>query len=239
MSNFSVRQSNARLVYTQGGSHIAQMRCSRLSLTYGVNATESHARRTRAFYPYLRIQGGFALTLDFIGWREYDAGMAWFLQYAADMLNAKNPSPMMVRVDSRNFVRLGIPTTGIGFGDHVGAMVFSPTIMFLSVNDPRDAKTNLLKTSSASQSDLGNDKALDQVKAPTAEWFYPESKLNLPGSSQKFLYDAAAAAAADAAAGVQAVIDPGTSTNQDPTAPENNPIATSPNDPDPTRTGVR
>lgn len=197
MSSISFRGHNARLAYKLSGAHVAQLRCPQLVTSFGLNAEESQAKRVRAFYPHLRVQGTFAMRFDFINWAEFNQGMAWFRAYINSLIDARNPSPMVVRLDDRDFVRLGIPTTGVSFGDHTASMVFSPTITFVSVADPRDKKTSIIKTSQAS------DFSLPTGDPQAADWFYPDSLLSHPGQLQNYLYDRAVDGAADQAAAIQ------------------------------------
>lgn len=174
----------------------SQMRCSRLSTDYSQVSEESHARQYRALYPHLRIQGTFALTFDFIHYTEFNAGMDWFRDYFYALLNALDPSPMLVSVDARDFLRLGIPVKGPAFGDHTASMTFSPTITFISVADPRDPKNSVYAGDSSSA-------VLPRSNPVAAQWFYPGSTLNNPGALQRYLYDQAQEAAAVKAAAVQ------------------------------------
>jgi hypothetical protein len=204
MSSLSLRSANTRISYNLDGSHIAKLRCKQLAISYSVQADETHSRQNRAFYPYQRVQGGFAMTFEFMGWPEYAEGMNWFRHYIAAMLARKTPSHMLVQMDSRNFVRLGYPTTGTAFGDHTASMVFSPTIVFVSVADPRDPRSAIKSLNrEASRSDLS------AAGTKQADWFYPESRLQHPGALDQYLHDqqqeeaaAKAAAVQDAAAGV-------------------------------------
>jgi hypothetical protein len=182
MSSVSFSGANARLSYQQGGTHIAEMRCRHLADAYGVVAEESHARSKRAFYPHRRVPGSFMMALEFKGWREFNRGMGWFRDYTSALLGWNDPSPMTVRLDARSFLRLAVPTTGIQYGDHTGSMLFSPTITFVSVMDPRDPGTGIVKKNDVSQADLPNGQV-------SSQWFYPDSQLERPGALQQYLYD--------------------------------------------------
>jgi len=45
---------------------------------------------------------------------------------------------MNVTVESRDFVRKGIPLGPFEWGDHIGSMVWTPTIVFQTVGEPGD-----------------------------------------------------------------------------------------------------
>jgi hypothetical protein len=191
--NISMTGSNTQFSYS---GNTADLRCSELDFTYTVNSTESHAREHRAFYPHRRSQGSFSLTIDNNQWEEFQSVIAWFRNYATNALNLNNltPPPMTVSMPSRNFLRLGIPTTGMSFGDYVGSMVFSPKIVFVSVSDPGDPSTGILDSSQVS----GTDTSLFSG-ADTSLYFYPDSMASSPGVLTKYLYDQATASLPSAA----------------------------------------
>lgn len=203
MANIVHRSANTTLSYQHGGLNQALLRCVRLTTNYAVNSEESHARRTRAFYPHRRSQGSFALTFNFKGWAEYQSAMHWFQAYSDVVLdpNSTTPPPVTVTMAARAFRRLGIPTTGIEFGDHTASMVFAPTLTFVSVSDPADPSTAILAASQASQTSEPRDTI-------STVYFYPDSIVNNPGKMAKYLYDGVLASdlAANAAA-VQALVD--------------------------------
>lgn len=184
MSSFSVNGANATLSYRSGGSHVAKLRCNGISVSYGLNSTESHARQHRAFYPHRRAQGGFALKFECKGWAEANQFSLWLKEYAKVAINLSAsdvPPPMTISVPSREFTRLGIPKSGIAFGDHLGSMVFTPMIAFVSVSDPSDASTSILKRSEASG-------AVYRNTDPTYASFYPESVIKRPGKLADQIY---------------------------------------------------
>jgi hypothetical protein len=181
-SNVSHTSPNCVLTYSYQGVNIARVRTDEFSFTYGQNSDESHARQHRAYYPHRRSQGSFTITFTCKGWHEYNNLIAWFRRYAAVVLNLNAsavPPPMTVVIPSRNFLRLGVPTTGLQYGDHTGSMVFKPQISFISVSDPGDPSTAILKTSQVSgQTDERGHPAKASV-------FYPTQV----GKLEKVLYD--------------------------------------------------
>jgi len=203
MGSFSHSHANAALTYSNRGVNLAKARVPKMSFTYAQNSEESHARQHRAYYPHRRSQGNFSLTFACNGWREFNQLVAWFRDYANIVLNldaAAVPPPMTVAVPSRNFLRLGIPSTGLQYGDHIGSLVFNPTIDFLSVSDPGDSSTAILKINQVSgQSD-------ESGKTAKPSYFYPTQI----GKLEKYLYDQGAAqrvaTAAELAAEISATI---------------------------------
>jgi hypothetical protein len=179
------RGANAVCSYQYQGVNTASVRVSKVASNYTVISEESHARQHRAFYPHRRSQGTFSVQIDCKGWAEFRDLITWFRAYATMVLNLSAsvvPPPMFVVVPSRDFLRLGIPTTGLQYGDHIGSMVFSPVIQFLSVSDPNDPSTSILKTSQVSSTK-------DRLRDPASNFFYPDSIASYPGQYSKQLYD--------------------------------------------------
>lgn len=192
MSSFAVTHANSVLSYSAAGrSNTAQLRCNGIPISYGLNSEESHARQHRAFYPHRRSQGSFSLRFECKGWIEANQLATWLREYARVVLDLSAtdvPPPMTVSVPSRDFLRLGIPRAGITFGDHLGSMVFTPTITFVSVSDPQDASTGILRRSQAST-------ALYRSTDPAAASFYPEQAIKRPGKLGDQIYNQALNAA--------------------------------------------
>lgn len=177
MSKIAVSGANCLLSYRSARTNSAKLRCNGISIDYQLNSTESHARQHRAFYPHRRSQGNFSLQFECSGWQESNALSVWLHEYANIALNLSAsdvPPPMLVSVPSRQFLRLGIPTKGMEFGDHVGSMVFLRKIEFVSVSDPDDPSTSILKRSQASSM---TTRSVD----PTANAFYPATVVKRPG----------------------------------------------------------
>lgn len=182
--------SNVGFAYSFNGSTtVAALRATRLMIDYGLNSEESHSRQERAFYPHRRSQGNFSLTLQFMTGHEYRQAMTWFQTYAAKALDTTSQQPgipMNVVMPSRNFARRGIPTTGLTFGDHIGSMVWSPVIAFLSVNDPADPTTAVLNTKQVSITNF------DGIDSLSVQYFYPSSIINRPGGLAASLFGSSA-----------------------------------------------
>lgn len=189
MSAATVRLSNCALAYvTDTATHEARVRCSQIGIAWSLNAEESHARRTRAFYPHQRTQGDFSLQFQCKGWAEQRTLMNWFRAYAGVIMAAGTanrrvvPPPMAVSVPSRKFLRLGFPTTGFTFGDHLGSMLFTPTITFISVSDPADPRASILTTSQVSTT------SFKDATSQERDWFYPGSVNNHPQTLLDLIY---------------------------------------------------
>lgn len=129
--------NNVSLSFTGTGTgfNSVRARITKLEFDWSVVATESHARIHRAMYPHQRALGMFSLTFALKGYREYKGLMDYFRSYIQQFVGAQKRS-MYVSCPVRNFNRWGVPVTGIADGDHVGQTLFTPTIVFQSINDP-------------------------------------------------------------------------------------------------------
>ena len=154
--NMSMKEPNATLSYSAGSAtYTAKVRISMAGYVYGVTSTESHSRTNRAFYPHRRALGQFSITVDCIGYKEHRLFQNWLRAYVdtlftGQMGNQRGATLMEVQMTSRNFHKYGILTTGIDDHDHVGSMVFSPTLTFMTLKDFNDAGTAIVSTKSIS-----------------------------------------------------------------------------------------
>lgn len=180
------RGNNAVLSYkAKGKTYSARVRVSEVGYTYGVSSDESHARVFRAFYPHRRAFGQFALTIDCHNYHEFRSLMNWLRAYSETLLTGavstrRVVTTMEVQVPSRRFHRLGILTTGIQDDDHVGAMVWSPTLVLQTVLDYTDPNSQLVRLSNASRFHLPKNGGND------ATVFFPASNARYTDSS---IYD--------------------------------------------------
>jgi hypothetical protein len=188
VANFSLSQTgaNGTLTYqVNGHKYKAKVRVRQASYVYGVVSDESHARQFRAFYPHRRALGQFSITVDCIGYNEFKRFMTWLRNYTDELLTQGVVSkataiPLEVNVPIRNFHKFGILVTGIDDHDHVGSMVFSPQLTFVTLADANDPKISILHSDQVSR-----------FKAPGVD---PESTLAFyPVSAAKYkdtsLYD--------------------------------------------------
>jgi hypothetical protein len=166
--------SNAQLAYSSAdGSFSLWTRVRKLSHRWEAIYTESHAREYRAMYPHQRAVGQFALTFECNGYREYELLMNFFRSYVATIGeqfdNQISTRPTMhVATAVRNFSRSAIPISGMNLGDHVGSMVFTPTVVFESAHDPLDP--TILTGNQASTTDLAG------TETDAKNFFYPFSR---------------------------------------------------------------
>jgi hypothetical protein len=204
--------TNSSIYYngTNGGALMLRLRCKKLEYSWEVIATESHARATRAMYPHSRAVGRFALTFEFKGYTEYKPFVDYMWQYINTFVSDPQTGNsdhhgMFVSVPVRNFNRWGIPISGIADTDHVGSMVFAPTIVFESLHDPNDP--TIITPAGASTTDLAG------VTGDQASFFYPFStgSENITTASTDSLYDFGGASGSSGVSG--AVASAGTPPN--------------------------
>lgn len=126
--------TNGEIIYA---GKIFRVRVKKIDYSWEVIFTESHARAHRAFYPHQRAVARFALTLQFKGYKEYKSFVTYMWEYITAFVNTAQYS-MIVQVPAYGFYRNGIPVGGIADTDHVGSMVFEPTVLFEAMADPLD-----------------------------------------------------------------------------------------------------
>lgn len=134
---------NATLSYKRGGATRAyRVRCNKIVHGTQMIADESQARLRRAYYPHRVSTQQFGIGVLLIGWAERKSFSNWLSTYASYALDpdvgGTNYPTMYVSVPSREFGQRGVPLTGFEWGDHVGSMVFTPTVMFEAAYEPWD-----------------------------------------------------------------------------------------------------
>jgi hypothetical protein len=138
------RGLNATLSYPWEGKRRAyRVRC--ISITHGMQMiyTESQSRTRRAMYPMKRVPTQFSITAALVGYEEHRAFSNWLSAWAAYAISPdlRVAVPVMtVTVPARNFTRVGVPITGVEWGDHVGSMVWNRQIVFETTAEPWDSK---------------------------------------------------------------------------------------------------
>jgi hypothetical protein len=173
---------NATFFYNYAtGGYTAKARCTGLAYSMNVIATESHARQHRAMYPHQRAPGRFGISLAFKSYFEQHSFMEFLRGYCRSMMDSSDVdhSPGMtvtvIGEDGFNFMRKGLPVQGIVDGDHVGSMLFTPTIIFETLVDPLD--TNAINESTGSGYswfEFGDNYA-GGAQDDTTKFFYPVS----------------------------------------------------------------
>jgi hypothetical protein len=160
----------------------AQVRIRKIEHSWEAVYRESHARIHRAMYPHQRAPSRFAITVELKGYQEQKPFMDFMFTYIQGFVGDQN-NGMYVSCPARNFGRWGIPVEGVFQGDHVGSMVFAPTIVFETLHDPLDP--TILDGASPLVSQVGSPGSGDQ-----AAFFYPFSAGSIsPNTQAANLYD--------------------------------------------------
>jgi hypothetical protein len=138
---------NAVLSYKKGNvSRAYRVRANMLAYGMAVIYEESSSRINRAFYPHRLSSAQFAMGVELNGEDEYKSFSAWMATYAGWALSQDTGSTfpsMTVALPARGFLRKGVPLDGYDWGDHVGAMVWSPVITFETADDPINRQSRL------------------------------------------------------------------------------------------------
>jgi len=150
-----------------------------IHVAYGVSSSyvEAEAAHDRSVYFHNVYTDNFIISLQFNSWAAYHAGADWFSFYMAKAADPDNMniSPMTVMVPSRNFVGVGIPETGVSFGDHVPAITYPMSVSFVGT----------LNTITPTENDYGPP-AKPGVNNST---FYPIENSYAINPSDSTLYD--------------------------------------------------
>lgn len=176
------RGLNCNLSYSYGGKTYAfAIRAQEIAYGSRMVAGESQARTRRAYYPHQVSSVPFSIVPIISGYRE----RVQFSNYIADYIKrvqdpslsvSKFPTIKVVSA-ARNFVRWGVPVSGIEWGDHVGSMVWTPRVVFETHVDQSLGDTpGSYKWVSYFQLDDSSVAASPQIK-----YFYP-SGVQLSGS---------------------------------------------------------
>lgn len=163
---------NATLAYQRGGVQRAyRVRCDMIVHGTQMVAEESQARLRRAYYPHRVSTQQFSIRVILIGYPERRSLSNWLASYSSFVLDPDisgvNYPTMSITVPSRDFSQRGVPLSGFEWGDHVGAMVFTPTITFEPAYEPWDkAKPAITRVEDTWQA-FSKDEAV--------KYFYPFS----------------------------------------------------------------
>ncbi|WP_145911444.1 hypothetical protein [Kitasatospora viridis] len=107
-------------------------------------AAESSGRNRRAYYPHRSAPAQFTLQPLLVGVDERTAFSDWMQSYAdliMDPGRAGLVTPMRVLIAARSFDREGVPLRGIEWGDKVGGIIWTPSVVFETTREPQDPDT--------------------------------------------------------------------------------------------------
>jgi hypothetical protein len=170
---------NGHLTYTVNKKrYVFDMRVGQLSHGVQMLATESMARTRRAYYPHRATAIPFVLTVILKGYSERVAFSNYLNDYTNRSLDpalAGGFPQMTVTVPVRNFMRYGVPLSGIEWGSSVGAMLWQPQVTFETTYEQ-----NLGDNTSGTVTSkfVLDNKATS--RAPELKYFYP-SGIQLSG----------------------------------------------------------
>lgn len=187
------RGLNCSLSYPyQGRTRMYRVRSNMLTWGYQMIASESQARDRKAFYPRKTAPTQFALGVELVGYRERQSLNNWLMAYVAYILDPSLPrkrTPQMtVTLPNRNFKRVGVPISGIEYGDNLGLMVKTPQIVFETSGEPLDWDDpyNISRVYAE----------MAKEQSPETEYFYPTgtqlngSEIPASGSYTRVMQDA-------------------------------------------------
>lgn len=216
---------NTTLSYSYGGKTYAfSVRAQEVAFGSRLVSDESQARTRRAFYPRQVTAIPFSLTVILNGYKERTQFSNYLNDYISRLmdpsLSVSNFPTMLVQIANRKFLRYGVPMSGIEYGDHIGSMMWTPTVTFETHVDPSlGESTGDYKWISYFQLDKS---ATDN--APEIKYFYPNG-VQLSGSQ---VPDASAYDKVTSIQDIQDIISGGTPGGSDPGASdpvtETNPI---------------
>lgn len=124
------------LLYYQYGKKSYQFQVRTQEIAHGsmLVADEAQARTRRAYYPHQVTAVPFSLVVIIKGYKErvqFSNFLSDYVSRALDpALSVANFPTMLVLEPDRNFLRWGVPLSGIEWGDHVGSMVWTPRVVF-------------------------------------------------------------------------------------------------------------
>lgn len=172
---------NCTLGYSDGKAmHTYRVRVDQISHGSVMVYEESQARTRRAFFPHRRAEDKFSINVILIGQTERQSFVNWLKGYASFVLSTDLAvgqfPPMGVNIPSRDFLKTGVPLTGIEWGDHLGAMVWNHAVIFEAVPSQMDPKSTSRPVAITNQID------------PATEYFYPFQN-QLTGDQAPAVYD--------------------------------------------------
>jgi len=175
-------QTNCTLSFAKGGvTYALKLWAYGVGHGFSVIATESAARKNRAFYPHQRAVDPFTVIFQLKGYPQLQVLTRYLINYM-NAVTDTGSTAMTVNIPARNFLRQGVPSGGMADTDQTGSMLFTPQITFESITDPLDM--SLPQISGLVLGSSSNDDA--------AKFFYPGSvSTNDPNARGDSFYDTA------------------------------------------------
>ncbi len=126
---------NTTMSYSYGGkTYSFQVRAQEIAFGSRMVAEESSARTRRAYYPHQVSSVPFSVVPIIKGYAERVQFSNFLVDYVRRIqdpsLSVSKFPTMKVVSGVRNFLRWGVPVSGIEWGDHIGSMVWTPRVVF-------------------------------------------------------------------------------------------------------------
>lgn len=130
-------QPGANGLFLAGGYGSAMFVVTQIA--YGAETVfqEGESATERTVYFRNVVDDNFVVTMEFDSWAAKTAAANWFQTYMRAVADpdTNTVSPMFVSVPSRNFFKVGIPQTGVSFGEEVAQIVYPMTVVFVGTAD--------------------------------------------------------------------------------------------------------
>lgn len=168
------RGINTNLSYRYDGkTYTFSIRAQSIAYGSAMIAEESQARTRRAYYPHEVSSVPFLVVPIIVGYKERVRFSNYLNDYVSrieDPSISVNAFPTIrVSCPTRNFLRWGVPISGIEWGNHVGSMLWTPQVVFETHVDQ-----SLGDTPGTNRS--GSRFVLDKASldaSPQIKYFYP------------------------------------------------------------------
>ncbi len=138
---------NCTLSYPKGNAN-QQYRLRVDQVNHGIQmiADESAGRNTRAYYPHRSAPMQITIRPLLKGYDERKAFSDWLQAYADYLMDPGLPAgigfpAIRIQIPSRNIDLYGLPLQGYEWGDTIGSMLWTPSVVFETVRDPQDTTT--------------------------------------------------------------------------------------------------
>lgn len=140
---------NAQIGWENDDGQVYSMpvRVKKVGHNFEVISDESFGRMSRGFYPKARAIGRFALTFEFVGYAAVQQFTRFIVNYIRNVLDRNRDNAPFMVVDilapdifpgNGSFIRRCVPVSGMVQEAEVAKIVYSPTLMFESMDDPLD-----------------------------------------------------------------------------------------------------
>ena len=177
------------------GYGVLRLHATSVSFGIFIVASESQSRHRKAMYVAAKTSGSFTLGLAFYSYAEKELFSRVMLHYGNNLTRNIVGSPCRVMIPSvidsktgKGLDRVGIPETGIPFGDNVADVARRVEVKFLGTSDPYNPVG--IKDTGLVSNVIGAEYLGAIKKDPMAAYYYPSgSQLSGKGYGVDTLYD--------------------------------------------------